>query len=304
MKIFSKNINIVAYARYLVMRKLYYRAYMSDPAWAIMNRDARALYRKYPVGLLNVQKRIVDDMRESGFAIAQVSELFGDESYVQTLRAYADALRLSPLNADQNKSKSHLMYLLGVHPILDPKSPVAQFARERVILDVMNAYMGMATKFHSVELNVTRPVGDASAIASQRWHRDCDDKKICRAFVYLSDVDERSGPFIYIKGSHGIGKWGSLYRQDPPAGSYPPQGAVERLVSSDDIRVCTGKAGTIVFADTAGLHKGGYATHNERYMMTVGYNAGRTSLTSENFIFSEAVISDGFDAIQRHAFHG
>ena len=32
-----------------------------------------------------------------------------------------------------------------------------------------------------------------------------------------------------------------------------------------------GKAGTMIFCDTAGIHRGGYATKNERIMFTAGY---------------------------------
>ena len=39
-------------------------------------------------------------------------------------------------------------------------------------------------------------------------------------------------------------------------------------VPKNDIRVCTGRAGTVVFCDTTTLHRGGYATKSERTMFT------------------------------------
>jgi len=39
--------------------------------------------------------------------------------------------------------------------------------------------------------------------ASQLWHRDQDDLHyILKVFVYLSDVDDGAGPFMYAAGTH------------------------------------------------------------------------------------------------------
>ena len=37
--------------------------------------------------------------------------------------------------------------------------------------------------------------------ASQRWHRDFNDRHLLKAFLYLVDVDEETGPFEYVAGS-------------------------------------------------------------------------------------------------------
>ena len=94
---------------------------------------------------------------------------------------------------------------------------------------------------------------------------------MCKFFIYLNDVDETSGPFTYVKGSNLGGRWRNVYPQRPPMGSYPLAGAVDAVVSATDVRPCTGKAGTVIFADTSGLHKGGYATAKERIMFMAGF---------------------------------
>ena len=71
----------------------------------------------------------------------------------------------------------------------------------------------------------------SEAVSSQRWHRDPEDRKLCKVFIYLNDVDENAGHFTYVKGSHYLGKWGKLFPQKPPKGFYPPSGAVENIVS-------------------------------------------------------------------------
>ena len=92
-----------------------------------------------------------------------------------------------------------------------------------------------------------------------------------KIFIYLNDVDESSGPFIYIPFSKYSSKWGGVFPQKPPRGCYPEIGEVEKIVPADAIRKMTGRAGTVIFCDTTGLHQGGYATGGERLMFTAGY---------------------------------
>jgi len=109
---------------------------------------------------------------------------------------------------------------------------------------------------------------------SQGWHRDPGDKKICKIFLYVNDVDETAGPFMYVRGSQYGGVYRRFFPQRLPRGYYPPEGAVEKIIPSTEIQTLTGKAGTIIFADTTGIHRGGYATKKERIMFTAAYSSG------------------------------
>jgi hypothetical protein len=171
-----------------------------------------------------------------------------------------------------NRKKTFLEQMFETFPLLDPKDPFMALALDETTLDIVNGYMRMWCKFEYINLNVTIPVNPGTPPRqSQRWHRDPGDKKIIKMFVYLNDVDETSGPFIYVRGSQYGGRWRKSFPQRLPHGYYPPDGAVERLVPSSDIRTCVGRAGAIIFADTTGLHKGGYATAKERIMFTAGF---------------------------------
>jgi hypothetical protein len=88
--------------------------------------------------------------------------------------------------------------------------------------------------------------------------------------MYLNDVDEFAGPFTYVRGSQPTSKnsYSKLFRQKLPWGSYPEESAVLAKTSSEDQFVATGSAGTIIFCDTAGLHRGGFAKTKERVMAT------------------------------------
>ena len=92
---------------------------------------------------------------------------------------------------------------------------------------------------------------------------------ILKVFVYLSDVSEENGPFVYAPGTHLLGQ----VRRNP---EFSLDGGVARttdtqmdaIVSRKDWVSCCGPAGTIVLADTHGYHRGGLVRAGERLLYT------------------------------------
>ncbi len=78
--------------------------------------------------------------------------------------------------------------------------PFVAFAMQPAVIDVLAAIYGEIPRLDSVLL--TRSIYDGSPPSySQLWHRDYDDTKVVKLFVYLSDVADRSdGPFTFIPG--------------------------------------------------------------------------------------------------------
>lgn len=160
--------------------------------------------------------------------------------------------------------------------MIDVNSPFGRFSLGPAVLDIVNAYLGTCSKLIHFDLAATHvmPLG-AKPMKSQRWHRDPGLKRIVKTFLYLSDVDEASGPFTYVLASHAGGRWGGLFPQPQFGrhGLYPAEGAVDQTVPAYDIKACTGRAGTVIFCDTTGLHKGGYSVSKSRVMYTSVYVA-------------------------------
>jgi hypothetical protein len=193
---------------------------------------------------------------------------------LQKLVAYAD--HLMP-QAKVRTGKPFLKALWEEDMTLELSNPFMRLALSDEVLSVINGYMGMLAKFFFSALDLTLTVPEnAERLRSQNWHRDPDDKKMVKMFLYLSDVDEGSGPFTYIHGSHFGGKWERVFPQDPPKGSYPETEEVTRRIPQEDVFIATGKAGSVIFADTAGLHRGGYAHTRERLMFTAEYSSKAT----------------------------
>ena len=110
---------------------------------------------------------------------------------------------------------------------------------------------------------------------SQLWHFDREDKLIVKAFVYLDDVEAGTGPFTYAPGTHPKGIHASLKPEFMMEGNVrrTSDAHMEAACPRAEWRVCTGKKGTIIFADTRGYHKGGEARTGDRLMFTCMYTS-------------------------------
>ena len=130
--------------------------------------------------------------------------------------------------------------------------------------------------------------GRRPQVSSQRWHRDFNDKHLLKAFLYLVDVDEGTGPFEYVPGSAPGGRYADAWPWRPLGENYPPDGELENRIPEDGIRTFTAPKGTMVFCNTSGFHRGGFATERPRVLATVTYSspASLKSLTERSYRFT------------------
>ncbi len=279
----------------------YYRLRQSPLVWYyLLNRESRKIWRQNRRELDPAQASIVDQLNREGIAACHINELFPGEGFLRGLiecasvraghdrkpgrepGAPAEEVRLKTL------AKDFILHIWGgggTYPVVDLSDPFIRFILAEKILGIAGSYFDLAPKLQgfSLQSTILVPPGSSPRL-SQRWHRDPDDKKILKIFMYLSDVDGAgAGPFVYVQGSQACGgRWRHIFPQQPPAGSYPQDGAVEKIVPARDIRPCLGRAGTLVFCDTSGLHKGGYSTTKTRLMFAVGF-VSRASLMPVNY---------------------
>jgi hypothetical protein len=208
---------------------------------------------------------LVDQFAELGEAVARLE---GERA--------ADIERARALAADRSNDRLKTFYipLLGERPVIDPASPFVRFAALPALRAVADHYYRMATQLR--DLNVWRNFAtDAPPHSSQLWHRDWrEDHLILKVFVYLSDVTEDSGPFSYARGTHA--KAGR--RIDPPGivtnmALRSTDSELAQAVSPDRWLTVCGTPGTVVFADTTGIHRGGWARGRDRVLFTALYGS-------------------------------
>ena len=72
-----------------------------------------------------------------------------------------------------------------------------RFALDERVLNSVAAYLGKAPFLESIELLYSRPSTQALE-SSQLWHEDMTEESLVKLFVYVTDVDDRCGPFTLI----------------------------------------------------------------------------------------------------------
>src|SRR5262245_17732503 len=179
----------------------------------LANRRSRGRYASAPPALDELQRGIVAELDTNGFAVVPFAELVADESLAtavaeqgasfiqETERALAGGDGSESLHRRAGKE-----FVVRAHSFdgarLDPGDAWFRAVVSARLLDLANAYLRMCAKLTYVDLWYTVPQEAGSdRSASQLWHLDFDDKHLLKAFLYLNDVDEESGPFEYVPGS-------------------------------------------------------------------------------------------------------
>ncbi|WP_348709019.1 phytanoyl-CoA dioxygenase family protein [uncultured Pseudoalteromonas sp.] len=103
------------------------------------------------------------------------------------------------------------------------------------------------------------------------WHRDSPITHQFKAICYLSDVETEHGPFQFIKKSHlKLDVFKSYLTNLFNPGQYRfNDSEVERYMNktSKSISELTAEQGTVVYADTKGIHRGKPIVRGSRYVL-------------------------------------
>lgn len=107
------------------------------------------------------------------------------------------------------------------------------------------------------------------------WHRDFVKRRQTKAILYLSDVTEATGPFQFLVGSHRFES--ILHMQYRHSFAYNQfrfsEIDVEAILNGGlaQMKTVVGRAGTLLLADTRGIHRGAPLRHGSRYALTNYY---------------------------------
>jgi hypothetical protein len=122
---------------------------------------------------------------------------------------------------------------------------------------------------------IFRTPADGREVGARKWHLDREDRRVIKVGLYLHDVDEDGGPFQILKQEADRGDGSFTY---PTLTMAELQCELVTPLTQEDITTCAGKAGTLIFADTARFfHRGKPATARERFAIFHSYFARRPS---------------------------
>jgi hypothetical protein len=131
------------------------------------------------------------------------------------------------------------------------------------VLQIAADYLRCKPTLSSLGVRWSFP-GATPAGATQRFHRDPDDWRFLKLFVYLTDVEVGSGPHVYVAQSHRTA--------GQTRSSYYARSDLEAQYGSGNVRTVTGRRGTSFMADTYGIHAGMVPEHAPRLILQAQYS--------------------------------
>jgi hypothetical protein len=277
----------------------------------LSNRRARSLFAEHRPSLDDTQRRVVKELHDLGFALLSAPELFSGETWQAVQDEGAEFVEFTGrgLEGDggelrKREGKDFLVRKYDVGGVVGLDNPWLRACTSRRLLDVATEYLQLWPKLEYLDLWYSLPVGeDAERKASQIWHRDFDDSHLLKVFLYLSDVDERSGPFEYVPGSQPGGRYAGVHPWQPMGVGRISDKELARHVQAEDVRTFTAPKGTLIFCNTSGLHRGGFVEANPRVLAAVTYcsPASLHSLTERNYSLAPGTDTRSLDPVVRYA---
>jgi ectoine hydroxylase-related dioxygenase (phytanoyl-CoA dioxygenase family) len=154
---------------------------------------------------------------------------------------------------------------------LNIPNPLNEIIFSKKFLSLAKSYLGhnditvsasYFISFPNKNLNETDKISNA-----QYFHWDNDFTKFLKLYIYLSDVDENSGPHVFVPGTHKLKKFKhKLHR---------PYSDNDIHNSYSEVKSFLGNKGASFFVDSYGLHKGETVKKNNRIMLNIHYGKGK-----------------------------
>jgi len=148
------------------------------------------------------------------------------------------------------------------------------------LLAISRKYVGRDARHVGTNLWWSYPIEEAPPTRvehGQAFHFDLDDYRFLKIFFYLTDVDDLSGPHMFVRGTH---KKRRLNHQ-LIIKRFSDQDIV-RSYGRDNLVTISGPAGMGFAEDTFGLHKGIPPTQKERLVLQMEFAVNDYNNTNDN----------------------
>ena len=169
---------------------------------------------------------------------------------------------LGTLRGDTLPAETHVAHL-DRGPLIRSRTAM-DLANHPRILSLVGAWLGAKpTVLISAWWSVA---AEGPAEEAERFHRDKDDWRFIKLFVYLTEVTEETGPHVFVPRSHhhaGVEfRHQRRYTDAEVAAVYPPE----------HHQVFVGPPGMAILENTYGLHKGLPPRAGRRLIFQVTYS--------------------------------
>jgi Phytanoyl-CoA dioxygenase (PhyH) len=150
----------------------------------------------------------------------------------------------------------------GIEHLLRCRELIA-LMQNQLLMDVATMYLGCAPTVSNVSVWWSFPA-DGTAQEAENYHRDVDDWRFVKFFLYLTDVDEETGPHRFVKGSHCSTRFLVVRRLTDKE--------VVNVFGAKNCLKLVGQKGDAFLEDTFGLHKGEPPRNRRRLALQIEYS--------------------------------
>lgn len=224
-----------------------------------------------------IEKEIVNALEAHGIYITSLKAL----NLPETEYFFDSAIRLG----HQLKYRALLPAFFNrheVHATLDEfmsYPDIFNWGLNRQLLRIIDRYLRLPVGYDGASCVLS--VANGRELGARAWHRDREDRRMLKVCVYLNDVDAEGGPFECL--STQLNDW--LVQSPQYRDKSISDVEMQRLTlnvsgdASESCNVtCTGKAGTVIFVDTARFfHRGKPPTQKNRTAIFFHYFSRRPS---------------------------
>ena len=153
---------------------------------------------------------------------------------------------------------------------LNTENEISNFLLSDNILNLASRYLNTSKISISASYFISFPsltTQNEKIMNAQYFHWDNDFTKFFKLYLYTSNVDNNSGPHVFVPYTHKK----KLYKHQLQR-SYKDSDIVN---SYSNIKKFIGDPGTFFFVDSYGLHKGDVPRNNYRIILNVHYGKGK-----------------------------
>lgn len=154
----------------------------------------------------------------------------------------------------------------------------ADWAQSQRLVNLIENYIGLPIAFQGVHLR--RDFANDRPVATEFWHRDLEDRRVIKLFVYLSDVTTETGPYEYVPRSKVtptiVRQIEASFKKRIVSNPYDmgiTDDEMAAIIPRSEWRTCEGSAGTVLFSDPVAVFHHGKSRQQGRSALFFVYTA-------------------------------
>ena len=225
--------------------------------------------------LLDV-KEIVDKLNDTGIVVLKDVV---DKELLQKVRDDAEKIWDEGINVKGASGKFSQLnkpwdaFELAVEDPIYNCPSIVPLVFNDISLMIATAFFECYPALGTLNLRKSFVNPNADPKGTQMFHVDRNSPRLMKCFMYLNDVDEDGGPFVFVEGSRKNMPKGNDGRAFYYSNSHRmPDEWVEQNFEKDSIRKMTANMGDMIISNQTGAyHKGLKPTENERAMLTTNW---------------------------------